>query len=153
MPPDEKNIIGPGLSPTPSFTPGTDLSKITSADLAPQTDLDFKQPEPTPVFPVASLDTTLTKPETEAQDITSQIQRLNEQLIGQSALRTTEEQRLGIPELQKTQADLAGRLKLLQAEAQSIPISIQQEFLGRGATRAGVQVIESAPLRENAIKA
>ena len=25
--------IGPGLSPTPTFAPGTDLSKITSADL------------------------------------------------------------------------------------------------------------------------
>jgi hypothetical protein len=51
--------------------------------------------------------------------------------------------------LQGIGAQLAG----VNAEAQAIPIQIQQEFAGRGATRAGTAPIESARLRDNALKA
>src|SRR3990167_2915883 len=101
---------------------------ITSADLAPTADLSgqITQPRPTIIPPVAGLDSTvkLTEPETKAEDLSTQIQKLNEQISGQSAFRTQQEQAAGLPELQKTQTDLSGRLKSLQNEALAIPLQL-----------------------------
>ena len=95
----------------------------------------------------------MTQPEQQAQDLTSRLQSLNEALVGQSQYQAEQEQKFGIGELQKTQNDLSSQLKGLQNEALAIPISIQQDFQGRGATAGGVQPIQTARLRENAIRA
>src|SRR3990167_2148242 len=94
---------------------------INSDVLSSQTNLSSQvsYPQPQSVFPVASLDSSfqLTQPEQQAEDFSTQLQKLNEQMIGQSAFKTGQEQAQGVPKLQKTQADLVGRLKTLQAEA------------------------------------
>lgn len=133
-------------------------ANITSDLLTPQPEISFKNPNVGYYYPVSSLDTSVSQlqptiQETQTDDLTKRLQKLNEQLSGQSTLRTQKEQELEIPELQKTQTDLSSQLKALQAEALAIPISIQQEYFGRGATIAGVQPIQTARLRENAIRA
>lgn len=49
--------------------------------------------------------------------------------------------------------DLSAQATGLQNEALAIPIQIQNEFAGTGATDAGVAPIQSARLRDNALKA
>lgn len=133
------------------FTPGT----ITGADLTPVPEVKVTEPQETPIFPIQALPAELpqTQPEKQAGDINSEIQKLNEQLVGQSAFRSQQESQFGIPELQKTQSELAGQLKILQAEQQAIPLRIEEESLGRGRTISGVAPIQASRLRENAIKA
>ena len=116
---------------------------------------EISYPQESSIFPVASLGGSLqlTQPEQKVEDFSSQLQKLNEQLLGQSAFKTGQEQAQGVPELQKTQADLVGRLKTLQAEALQIPLQLQQEATGRGITAGGLRPIEQAALRTNAIQA
>lgn len=50
-------------------------------------------------------------------------------------------------------ADLNAQASTLNREAQAIPIQVQNESVGRGRTGAGIAPIESARLRDNALKA
>lgn len=129
---------------------------ITADSLASETPIDFQTVNETPVYPVAGLGTQLlqpTAPEQQAQSFTEQIQALNEQLLGQSELRATEEEEADIVGLTKTQQDLQSRLKAIQNEALAIPLQLQQEAEGRGITKAGLAPIQTGRLRTNAIQA
>jgi len=133
-----------------SFTP------ITSESLEPATTIDFNEPAPSNIFPVADLevpDLKLTEPEKKVSGLGEELRGLRTDLIGQSAERTRLETEKGLPELEITQTDLSSQLKALQAEAKAIPLQIQQESEGRGRTRAGTQVITDERLRRNAIQA
>lgn len=59
----------------------------------------------------------------------------------------------GIPEQQKKLKELSDQLNILQTKTATIPLEIQQQFEGRGATRAGVEPVQTAELRKNAIAA
>jgi hypothetical protein len=61
------------------------------------------------------------------------------------------EREFGVVELEENLQKSRNRLLALQAERGVIPLEIQQEFTGRGATRAGVQPKEIGRLRMNAI--
>lgn len=50
-------------------------------------------------------------------------------------------------------ANLNAQASALNREAQAVPLQIQQESQGRGRTEAGIAPIQTARLRENAIKA
>lgn len=157
MPPREKdrNILGEQTRTLPS---GIKTTAISSADLNAVPQIDFRVPEPSPLFPVGSLNAELpaltpTEPEKQAQGFSEELQSLFSGLEGESAFRAQQEQAQGLPEQLKAQQDLASRLSALQAEAQAIPLQIQQESVGRGRTRAGVAPVETARLRENAIQA
>ena len=132
---------------------------ITSSSLEPISGLNFQTSNPQPAFPVSSIQIPElpklepTPQESQADSLSQQIQRLNEQIVGQSALRTQKEQELGIPELQKTQTELSARLKGLQAEALAIPQQLQLESMARGITSGGLRPLETAALRTNAIQA
>src|SRR3990167_10571795 len=134
------------------FTP-----TINSAALTPTSVLPYTAPKTQPVYPVAGLnnETVLqpTAPEIQADEFTTQLQALNQQLIGQSAFTVEQEKAQKIPELQKTQTDLSAQLKGLQNEALAIPLQLQQEAAGRGITVGGLAPIQTGQLRENAIKA
>lgn len=143
--------------PSPTAILTTD-QQITGQALQTVPSVDYQVPQPQPVFPVSSLPSELPslpaiEPEARATDLSTQIQRLNERLLGQTALRTEEETRAGIPELRKTQADLAGQLKILQAEAQAIPLQLEQESFQRGRTISGILPLQQEKLRTNAIRA
>lgn len=130
------------------------ISTLNSTD----TPLDVQTSHPTPTFDISKLDTTIpemkaTIPETQANDLIARLQAINDQLTGQSAFRSTQETKQGLPELLKTQTDLSARLKGLQNEALSIPLQLQQGAEGRGITAGGLAPIQTGALRENAIKA
>ena len=130
---------------------------ITPNSLKPATTIDFQTPEEPTVFPVADLDVTppatLTAPEQEAQGITEQLQSLTGSLVGESSFRADQEKEQGLQDLQTTQTDLTAQLKAIQNEAKAIPLQLQQESEGRGITTGGLQPLQTARLRTNAIQA
>lgn len=155
---------GMGNTPPPVIQPSTVnpnfsgvTSPITSSTLNPAPSLDYTQPNPTPIYPVGSLNSTPplapTPSETSANDIITQLQKLNLDNIGQSAYRAQQENQAGVPDLYKTQSDLSSRLKTLQNEAQAIPLQLQQ-YAGNvgGITTGGLAPIQTSALRNNAIQ-
>jgi len=74
-------------------------------------------------------------------------------LGGKSADTNKAYEEKGVNTLFNQLSDLNAQATGLRNEAQAIPIQIQNEFAGRGATNAGVAPIESARLRDNALKA
>lgn len=132
----------------------SDLLK-TQPDLSKQ--LIFINPN-RDIFPVSSLNAGIpqaqpTIPETKADILTERLQKINEQLLGQEIVRTQNEEEFRLSEQRKTEAQLAGQLKQLQAEALAIPIRLQQEAVGKGITASGLAPIQMSQLRENAIRA
>jgi hypothetical protein len=73
-------------------------------------------------------------------------------LAGETAYRTTQEQANDITGKKKTTNDLTTSLNNLKAEADQIPLSVQNEFEGRGATAGGVAPIQTGLLRNNSIR-
>ncbi len=138
-------------------------SVINGVNIQPTPEIPYVAPQEPPVYNVAGLNTaenptltpTLTKTsaETEAQNLTKQLQDLNTSLVGESAYRGQVEQQQGIQEAIQAKNDLTNQLNFLKTEAQQIPLTIQNQFEGRGATVGGVQPIQTAALRNNAIKA
>jgi hypothetical protein len=76
---------------------------------------------------------------------------LGAQAAEESGYRAQQEQQFDIGGLKKTATDLTNRFNMLKAENDQIPLRIQQEFQGRGATAGGVAPIETGRLRENTI--
>lgn len=108
------------------------------SDLKSQSDLAQKQYE-----------NVLNQGKSQTQDI-SNLQTL----LGGKAQDTIKEyDTQGVTNLYNQLADLNAQAIGLQNEAKAIPIQIQNEFAGRGATDRGVAPIESARLRDNALKA
>lgn len=142
---------GGGTSPTPSS------SSINSSTLAPQAPINYSTPQQPPIYPVTGLGVTdplaLTGQEQKQSDLSTQLQNLNNQLLGESQTRTQQETAAGIPGLQQTQNDLSSRLTGLKNEALAIPLQLQQDATGRGITAGGLQPIQTAALRNNAIQA
>lgn len=133
------------------------IPSINSSTLTPQPDLS--QLIATPQVqspPIPYIDTTqpmaLTQPETDVQKRIKGIIDLNDQSLGEAQYRSQLEQSQGLPDLMKTQNDLTNQLKQLTAEAQAIPLQLQENALGRGITAGGLAPIQTGQLRQNAIK-
>lgn len=134
----------------------TDYKRLNSDVLRPIPTSDFQTYAEPDVFNVASLsvpEIQMTQPEQEAQGFNERLRALNEQLLGESSFRTEQEKTQNIAGLTQTQRDLSNRLKLIQAESQSIPLQLQQEATGRGVTAGGLAPLQTARLRTNAIQA
>lgn len=131
---------------------------ITSTALADSPSLDFGSPGEVPVADVTGLNSDLptlgaTGAENQAQGVNEQLQALNNQLLGESALTTQLEEDAGISELIQQQTDLSSRLTGLKNEALAIPLQLQQDVTGRGVTSGGLQPLQASALRKNAIQA
>lgn len=129
---------------------------INSGNLNPGSSTDYYSPNYSSIYNVGGLNSDpygLTGPEQEAQEYYNRLRGLTDQLAGQSAYRTSQENAAGLPDLLKTQKDLATRLKALQNEAQAIPLQMQQQSEGRGITAGGLQPLQTGALRNNAIQA
>jgi hypothetical protein len=144
----------------PIYKKPTGDYSITADTLKPVTPFNVAPVNEPPVYPVAGLDATaptppqtLTGPEQEVQRMIDEAKGVNEQLVGESAYHTQQEGVQGIEALNRTQTDLSARLKALQNEANAIPLQLQQESIGRGITAGGLQPIQTAALRNNAIQA
>ena len=129
-------------------------SDILSSTAQP---VNFQTPTPSPVFPVGTLDATppatLTPEEQRAQGLSRRIEDLSRSLVGESAYRAEQEKAQDIAGLSQTQRDIATQLKQIQAEAQAIPLQLQQDSTARGRTAGGVAPLQTAALRNNAIRA
>lgn len=131
-------------------------SSLTSAAVAPSPTPSYATVAPSPIPDVSKLDTsvtatdqTLTPTQQQAQDLTTQLQGLQNKMLGQSAYRAQQEAALGLPDLQKVQNDLAAQLKALQNDALAIPLQAQGDVTTTGL----IQRNTDAQLRTNAIKA
>jgi hypothetical protein len=134
-----------------------DFTKVNSSLLAPVPSLAYKSPNPSPVPDVTKLDSNvadmqMTAPEGEASNLVKRLQDLNKSLVGESAFRTQQENALGIPELARTQKDLAARLTALKNEAASIPLKLEEQSVGRGITTTILGRQQEKLQRENAIQ-
>lgn len=142
---------------------GTGVQTIDSSNIAPsQGELNiptFQQQSPQELqSAIKSIPEIVTEFNRETPVETTQNQIVSELL---STLRETQgreqaqfqaEQDAGIPEQTKRLQELSGRLTQLQNEALATPLQIQEEFKGRGATAGGVEPIQTARLRQNAIQ-
>ena len=128
---------------------------ITGDMLGGSRTLDFRTSPSSSPYDISALGSTYaaTPQETKISSEMKQLADLNKQTLGESAFRSQQEQTQGVPGLQQTQRDLTSRLTALKNESSQIPLQIQQDFQGRGATKAGTAPIQTAQLRNNAIQA
>lgn len=134
---------------------------ITSDALKPTESLTIPDPvtpkDPSPLA-TSSIEGLLaaynapTKEEEQQGDIISQILNTQDVLGTQATRRKTLEEQAGLPGQRQEVQNIVNQLQGLGKEAMAIPLQIQQEALGRGVTAAGMAPIQSARLRENAIK-
>ena len=136
---------------------------ITSSSLNTSAPINYQSPNPSSTYPVASLGSTpgisangqmtLTPEEQKAQDYNTKLQDLNNQLLGESAYRSEQENAQGLGDLNKTRQDLTSQLNALKNEAMAIPLQAQNQAEGRGVTAGGLRPVEAAAARNNAIQA
>ena len=126
-----------------------DAQTIDSSVLSPSA------PEIRPVEPIVPDVPILqaTEPEKEVSAAQKRISELNLQTVGESAFRTGQETEQGIAEKTQAVQDLEARLTSITAEANAIPLQLQEESTGRGITTGGLQPLQTARLRTNAIQA
>ena len=148
-------------------------STINSQNLAQGASVKIPTYQPTPVDPsiatsaiasVAGQYEALNKQQEQAQaeqkaQAESQLS-LQSALIGKTADTQAFQETAGVNAANDTVrqyatqlADLNAQASTLNREAQAIPIQVQNESVGRGRTGAGIAPIESARLRDNALKA
>lgn len=89
----------------------------------------------------------------EAKTQSSEIANLQSLLGERSTDRNLTYETQGVNKLYNQLADLNAQATSLANEAKAIPIQIQNEAAGQGVTDAGVAPIQSARLRDNALKA
>lgn len=85
-------------------------------------------------------------------DLRSEVLRTLQTIRGRDQAQADAETAAGIPEQTRQLQELSGRLGQLRAESLAIPLQIQEEFTGRGVTAGGVEPIQTARLRQNAIQ-
>ena len=152
---------GGAIAPSASYQPGT----ITPTSLQPQTPANFQQPAPTTPFDVTSLSTAydgLTAPQQQAQDTSGQLQDVNTQLAGKAAFQTDQYKALGLGSqidangnvvaADPAIGDLNAQLDTLTNQAKAIPLQNQNAETGQ-ASQTGIDTMNTADLRTNAIKA
>lgn len=91
--------------------------------------------------------------ETDVRNVSDLILSVQQKLGGQSAKKQQLEKEAGLPGQRQDLQNVINQLQGLQKEAQAIPLQIQEEFKGVGATTGGAAPIQASRLRENAIKA
>lgn len=80
------------------------------------------------------------------QDSTSELARIGD-------FRGEQREKQGIAQKKQLVTDLANRLRTLKTQEKQIPLQLQEESRGRGRTRQGLKPLETARLRQNAIRA
>lgn len=146
-------------SSTPSPVTAPIPTTLNSTSLSQPPTVSYQSPQPTPIYPVAGLNSidpasvlTETAPEKQANDLSTSLQDLNSRLVGESAAQYSNEAAQGVPGLNKDVTDLSAKLSGLKNESLAIPLQLQDASHGRGITTAGLAPIQTAALRQNAIK-
>jgi hypothetical protein len=118
-------------------------------------------PQPAPSQPVTapeipSIDSILNTPDTpldkQFQDLSKSEADTQGGLAGESAYRTSQETAQDLVGKKAMVTDLTSRLGTLKSQAEAVPLAVQNEFAGRGATAGGVTPFQTADLRNNTIQ-
>jgi len=132
-------------------------SNINAGTLAEEPEIDYQTYQESAPFNASNIDYTPVAPlgetQQQANTMSTELQNLYDQTLGESAYRAEQEEAQGIAGLTATQRDLEAQLKGLINEAKAIPLQLQEESTGRGITAGGLAPIEASKLRQNAIKA
>jgi hypothetical protein len=135
----------------PAATPASVLKTPTMPTL-PQPNASIPPAPPS----IPSIDNILNTPDTpldaKFNDLSTSEADTQGQLVGEGAYRTSQEQANDLAGKKATVTDLTARLNTLKEQASAIPLAVQNEFAGRGATAAGVTPFQTADLRNNTIQ-
>ena len=126
-------ITGELLAPTPSL---------------PSTPVDVESP-----LPIIVPQPQLTEPEKQENDISKQLQGLEDIIAGKPAFQIEQEATQGIAAKTITQKSIYNQLLNLKAFTENIPAQLQAESVGRGRTVGGIEPIEAGRLRLAGIQA
>jgi hypothetical protein len=106
--------------------------------------------------PIPTLDSIFNTSDTpldnQFKDTTIAESRTAADLAGETAFRTSQETANDLTGKKATVTDLTSRLNTLKSQADAIPLAVQNEFSGRGATVGGVTPFQTADLRNNTIQ-
>lgn len=133
-----------GITPVPLATPTNKAADYTSsitqvaADLAAQNTLAQQEAD---------------RLRNEGKSQSKEVAAMQALLGGRAGFEAQTYEAQGVNKVYNQIADLNAQATGLLNEAKAIPIQIQNEFKGTGATDAGVAPIETARLRDNALKA
>lgn len=94
-----------------------------------------------------------TATETNQTDLQGKLLADTKTLGTKAVAQSTAETAAGLPGFQSQLTDINGQIESLQKEAAAIPLQVQSDFTGRGATAGGVAPIQTEQLRNNSIKA
>jgi hypothetical protein len=158
-------------NPNEAFQTGTDPALI-SATYSPQNtpvnvatigtapNISLPPPPTQTAYDISSLPTvsTLLNPaptalDTQQTDLQGKLLADTKTLGTKTVAQSTAETAAGLPAFNAQLTDINGQLQTLQKENAAIPLQIQNDFAGRGATAAGVAPIQNEHLRNNSIKA
>lgn len=138
---------------------GQQPAPIAAPTLNAPTMPPLPQPAPTAMPPAPAIPTLsdiFNTPETALdktfQDASTKAADTGAQLAGEGAFRTQQETANDLVGKKATVTDLTSRLNSLKSDAEAIPLQVQQDFTGRGATAGGVAPIQTAQLRNNTIQ-
>jgi len=153
-------MLAVGLSPEQQ-TAVTGGTAITGADLGTTSAPNFQRSTDTPPPDISGIDTTqktatkLAPAEQKVSDLTKRITDIQSSLLGKTSFTAEQEGVAGLPELEKTQTDLAAQIRGYQLESQALQNQkvlaeerIQQDITGRGVTRAASSVMTAEAQRK-----
>lgn len=160
-----QNANGTYTLASPSYIPPATLG---SSNLSQTSTPEFQTPSYTPPPPIAGLASTVnptlpplteTPKENTMSGLSQRLMDLTNQDTGKSAYQSGLEKTAGYSldaSGNPTNAafnDLSSQLNKLTTEAQQIPLQLQQDAKGQGITTGGLQPVQTAALRNNAIQA
>lgn len=159
--PDYKSSYtgGAGFTNLPDTISSSDMTPVlTNLKLPsfPQTDPNELKGVTSAIPDLASITAAFNAPSQAEQnqtDFRSEILNTLNKVSGKNAATLQAENAAGIPDQQKTLLELSNRLTGLKNESLAIPLAIQEQFAGTGATAGGAEPIQTAKLRQNAIQA
>ena len=131
------------------------ITSIKSQNIIPRPEPNYVSPKKIPIELIPDYSTFAIPPsssETRYNVLSSRLENVQRELLGRSAFEAEMRKSQGVDESQQMIDDLSQRLRDLKREEQAIPLKIQEEFTGRGATAGGVAPIETGRLRRNAIE-
>lgn len=161
------NLMMGTVNLNPTVVPQTTTNTITSDSLKATNPVPLANPNVDPNLYTGKINSVVSDLTNSVNTAQQNVNNLNSQglsdtkaisdlqvLLGNKVADTNQiYNEKGVTDLYNQLSDLNAQATGLKNEALAIPIQVQNEFAGRGATDAGVQPIETARLRNNALKA
>jgi hypothetical protein len=143
-----------------TYSPGSQNTPVNVATIGTAPNINLPSPPTSAAYDISSLPTvsTLLNPnptalDTQQTDLQGKLLADTKTLGTKTAAQSAAETAAGLPGFNAQLTDINGQLQTLQKENAAIPLQVQNDFAGRGATAGGVAPIQNEQLRNNSIKA